>query len=155
MEGKLKIQYDFDLKEPFIEIKLCKPSQRANQDEDIDLRDSFLKHFVQEVTTMNRPLFMVYPSGNTDNSVVKIMLGSDPTDLQTKSDWPFEYLFPGRLIWVLHNGENEEVYTNWKIVVFQEYTDKGNVNCSDLGGPGLIKSYKRWSLTEPTFAKYH
>lgn len=70
MKSTIRIKQDFDRNEPFIQLKL----DTANPDQDVDLADSVLIHFVQLAS--NRGLELTYPEGNSDNKIVQIRLKS-------------------------------------------------------------------------------
>jgi len=99
MKSKIRIEYDFDKKEPYLEIRLPaypklaiadKPDSGILPDESPDLRDSMLKNFIQEIDSRLNDLVLQYPEKNTDNSVARIYLQKKIFDIQT----PYIFLLP-------------------------------------------------------------
>lgn len=83
MKSKIRIEYDFEKKEPYLEIRMPahaktgindRPDSGITPDESPDLRDSMLKNFIQEYDLYGKQLVLQYPENNTDNSVVRIYL---------------------------------------------------------------------------------
>lgn len=83
MKSKIRIEYDFEKKEPYLEIRMPahtkpgindRPDSGITPDESPDLRDSMLKNFIQEYDLYCKQLVLRYPENNTDNSVVRIYL---------------------------------------------------------------------------------
>lgn len=68
MKSTIRIKQDFDRNEPFIQLKL----DTANPDQDVDLVDSVLIHFVELAS--NRGLELTYPDRNNDYRIVEIRL---------------------------------------------------------------------------------
>lgn len=66
MQSKIRIEYDFDTKEPVLRI--------THAPESDDLRDTMLKAFIQKASWENSRLYVTFPeySGRLDNSVVEI-----------------------------------------------------------------------------------
>jgi len=71
MDSKIRVEYDFDTKEPYLQITL-------GQSE--DLRDQMLKHFVQSISLGSSYLGVIYPPNNKDNSVVQIRMFPNTTE---------------------------------------------------------------------------
>jgi len=68
MKSTIRIKQDFDKNEPFIQLKL----DTGNTEQDVDLVDSVLIHFVELAN--HRGLELTYPNGNSDNRIVQIRL---------------------------------------------------------------------------------
>jgi hypothetical protein len=67
MKSKIRVEYDFDKKEPYIQFYLEKEAECEP-----DMRDSMLKAFVQSAS--NNPIIVTYPPSNQDNSVPQLRL---------------------------------------------------------------------------------
>lgn len=67
MKSKIRVEYDFDKKEPYIQFYLEKDLEGEN-----DLRDGMLKDLIQSGT--GHPIRIWYPSINGDNSTPQIRL---------------------------------------------------------------------------------
>jgi hypothetical protein len=68
MKSKIRVEFDFDKKEPYLQLYL----EEDNQSEIPDLRDSMLKAFVQ--TASNSGITIKYPETNVDNCCPQIRL---------------------------------------------------------------------------------
>lgn len=99
MKSKIRIEYDFDKKEPYLEIRMPaypklaiadKPDSGILPDDQPDLRDSMLKSFIQELGLGGKQLVLQYPSNNTDNSVARIYLYDKSFDTES----PYLFLLP-------------------------------------------------------------
>lgn len=76
MKSTLRIEYDFDTKQPVLRIV-----QDKNSD---DLRDSMLKAFIEEASFENSRLYVTYPEyhGRIDNHVVEIRCERNPEEVR-------------------------------------------------------------------------
>lgn len=68
MKSTIRIKQDWGKQEPFIQLKL----DVSNPNEEVDLADSTLIHFVQQANI--RGIDLVFPKGNNDNSMPQIRL---------------------------------------------------------------------------------
>lgn len=66
MKSKIRVEYDFDKKEPYIQFYLEKC------DEEPDMRDNMLKTLIQSAN--HNPVCVTYPIHNGDNSTPQIRL---------------------------------------------------------------------------------
>lgn len=72
MQSKIRIEYDFDTKEPVLRF-----TQKFESD---DLRDTMLKAFIEKATNTNSTLYFTFPefSDRRDNSVVDLRCEINP-----------------------------------------------------------------------------
>lgn len=72
MKSTIRIEYDFDTKQPVLRIVQDKTSD--------DLRDQMLKSFIQEASFENSRLYVTYPEylGRKDNHIVEIRCERNP-----------------------------------------------------------------------------
>ncbi len=66
MQSKIRIEYDFDTKQPVLRIHQAEDSD--------DLRDQMLKSFLQKAGWENSRLYITYPeyTGRNNNNVIEI-----------------------------------------------------------------------------------
>lgn len=64
MESKIRVEYDFDKKEPYIQLYLEKGSS--------DMRDGMLQHLIEQ--GLNKGLEVIYPISNEDNGTPQIRI---------------------------------------------------------------------------------
>lgn len=77
MKSTIRIKQDWEKNEPYIQLKL----DMENPNEEVDLADSALIHFVQRANKLG--LELVYQNGNEDNRSPQIRL-KEPEDLLVK-----------------------------------------------------------------------
>lgn len=65
MQSKIRIEYDFETKQPVLRI-----TQSENSD---DLRDQMLKAFIQKAGWENSKVYLHYPeyTGRSDNNIIE------------------------------------------------------------------------------------
>lgn len=80
MKSKIRVEYDFDKKEPYIQFYLEKETEEAP-----DLRDEMLKALIQEASY--NPIWVQYPPHNTDNSVPQIRVQEPHTFVTSMEEW--------------------------------------------------------------------
>lgn len=73
MKSKIRVEYDFENKEPYIQMYV----DGFNGNETEDLRDSMLKAFIEQANSNGVDL--VYPKNNTDNSVIQFRIKQKQT----------------------------------------------------------------------------
>lgn len=80
MKSKIRVEYDFDKKEPYIQFYLEKDSEGEP-----DLRDGMLKSLIQSASF--NPIWIWYPPHNSDNSVPQIRLQDPHAFVTFMEDW--------------------------------------------------------------------
>jgi len=102
MKSTIRVKQDWDKNEPYIQLKL----DTANPNEEVDLADSTLIHFVQQANI--RGIELNYTNGNTENSMPQIRL-KNPTSFEEVKDF---YLKQLDIFAKAHFKAND--YKNWE-----------------------------------------
>jgi len=79
MKSTIRVDYDFDANETFIQLNIptSEPHHMVDVDVKLDLADKHLKNFIEQSST--RGLELVYPNDNNDNSTPQIRLKQSTT----------------------------------------------------------------------------
>lgn len=88
MKSKIRVEYDFDKKEPYIQFYLEKDVEGEP-----DLRDGMLKSLIESAS--HNPIWIWYPPHNGDNSVPQIRL-QDKHSFITSMETFCHELFSGK-----------------------------------------------------------
>ena len=69
MKSKIRVEYDFDKKEPYLQFYIVDTNEPGTE---LDMRDSMLKAFIQDASNKDFHLNVEYPSTNVDNCCPQI-----------------------------------------------------------------------------------
>ncbi len=68
MKSKIRVEYDFDKREPYLQLYI-----ESSWHGESDMRDQMLKSFIEEANY--KGVYIMYPENNQDNSVPQIRIG--------------------------------------------------------------------------------
>ena len=75
MKSKIRVEYDFDKKEPYLQFYVVDTNTPGTE---LDMRDTMLKHLVQTASGDGGYMYATYPENNQDNSVMQVRVGKNP-----------------------------------------------------------------------------
>lgn len=97
MNTKIRVEYDFDKKEPYIQFQLD-----VQQNQSVEMLDQMLRHFIEE--SNNKPLTIMFPDDGRNSPELRII-----TDLKDNrqqghlagvfENWLADVLFRGAVKW--------------------------------------------------------
>ena len=102
MKSKIRVEYDFDKKEPYVQFYLEKDLEGEN-----DLRDGMLKDLIQSGS--GHPIWIWYPPINGDNSTPQIRL-QDKNSFITSMETFCHSLFVGKPFDEKMNAEIQQFF---------------------------------------------